>query len=225
MPIQPYFPEPITVAGNIAEAKHRVRVRFVRSVVAWHFVSAVITGSFAFLTPFAFGWGVSLLGALGGLVALTMVRRAFPEGRTDSIASLVLLLPTLGFLGQAFHGLQSAGWPVIALAPASVSVALYTLFCGNDFSYGGLFSLSVPATWCALAVGRGLGYLTSVEVLSGGVLALFYLFYFSYDLSMLVKRRRGSEVPAAVADLYRDLLNFATYLIRVYLHWRKFRFI
>jgi hypothetical protein len=63
------------------------------------------------------------------------------------------------------------------------------------------------------------------NLLLGILAAIGYICYFVYDLSMLVKRRRMGEEVAAVADLYRDLINFVTYSVRVYFHWRKFRFI
>src|SRR5262249_11818948 len=155
-----------------------------------------------------FEW--SLLGFLASLVGLSLVRRAFDGGKTENVLSLCGLVPTLFFLAQCLANLHAAGFAVSALAPVVTGVALYSLFCGNDFSYIGMFVLT--ATWSTLLIAgaRFVGLYNSTQAWTGVLFAYSYLLYFAYDLSMLVKRRRVTEVPAAVADTYRDLLNFTT---------------
>ena len=51
-----------------------------------------------------------------------------------------------------------------------------------------------------------------------------YLAYFVYDLAALQTRRRLGQELGGVMDLYRDVLNFTTYPIRVVQHWRRHRF-
>jgi hypothetical protein len=70
-----------------------------------------------------------------------------------------------------------------------------------------------------------LGSVAWPEATFWGAAGLGYVLFFVYDLAALLSRRRLREVPAAVADLYRDLLNFITYSVRIVLHWRRFRFI
>lgn len=221
---QPYFPEPITVPNNVAEAKHRVRVRFVRKVVAGYFVSSALvavsaSASVPDLPPF-----LAALVFFGGLVALSAQRRAFTYGMKDNLLSVALLLPTLFCLGQVLRSLHESGWAVLALAPVVLGVSLYALLCGNDFSYMGQFVLTGLFTVACVGAMEIVGLYSPAQAWTGLVLASAYLFFLVYDLSMLVKRRRLGEEVASVADLYRDLLNFVTYLGRVYWHWRKFRF-
>lgn len=225
MPIQPYFPEPMTVPGNIAEAKHRTRVSFVRRVVAWHFVTCLSTACGVLWLPLVMPLWSSAALTLGCLTALTFVRRAFDGGTMDNVLSTLVLVPALFGLSQTLAELQTEGWPIVVFAPVCTGVALYALFCGNDFSYVGQFVIVLVFTGLFLLGARLLGLMTPIETWSGAAVGTVFLFYYVYDLSMLVKRRRQHETAAAVADLYRDLLNFVTYLVRVVLHWRRFRFI
>lgn len=221
---QPYFPEPITVPNNVAEAKHRVRVRFIRRVVAGYFVSALLVLASSLFSLPTLPASFAALATLGGLVALSAQRRAINTGLRDNVLSVALLLPTLFCLGQVLRFLHEGGWPVLSLAPVALGVALYAWFCGNDFSYIGQFVLTGVFTVACSAGFEMIGLYTSAQSWTGLVLASIYLFFFVYDLSMLVKRRRLGEEIAGVADLYRDLVNFITYPGRVYWHWRKFRF-
>lgn len=225
MPIQPYFPEPITVPGNVADAKHRVRVAFVRRVVGWHCVSMCLVLGLAVLMRPVMSAGTSGFAFLVCLIALTMVRRAFNGTRTDSTVSSILLLPTMFTLSQLLRQLYERGWPVVILVPVVLSLGLYVLLCGNDLSYIGQFCLCAGATLITIAIATLARYFTPWQGLEAALFSLVHLFYFVYDLSMLVKRRTNKEEFAAVADLFRDLLNFATYSVRVYLHWRRFRLI
>src|SRR5512140_1470338 len=95
MPIPPYFPEPLTVSGNVAGAKHRVRVRFVRRVVAGHFVTTVVVGLCSMAVPSIVPTRVALIVFLAGLVVLTLQRRTLFGGLKDNLLSLAALLPTL----------------------------------------------------------------------------------------------------------------------------------
>lgn len=210
--------------NNVAEAKHRVRVRFVRRVVAGHFASALMVLGAALVTVPGLPPSLAALGMFGGLVALSAQRRTINTGVKDNILSVALLLPTLFCLGQVIRFLQDGGWPVLSLAPVVLGIALYALFCGNDFSYIGQFVLTGLFTVGCVAAFEMIGLYTPMQSWAGLVMASIYLLFLVYDLSMLVKRRRLGEEIAAVADLYRDLVNFITYPGRVYWHWRKFRF-
>lgn len=222
MPIQPYFPEPISVPGNVAGAKHRLRVAFVRRVVGWHCLAMALVGFLAWLVPLSLPLAVSSLCFVGGLIALTIVRRAFDGTSADSALSMAFLIPTLFSLSQCLRALHDQGWPILVLVPVTFSIGLYVLLCGNDLSYIGQFCLCSLFTLASVVVAVAVKFWSQGQGLIAMSLAIAYLFYFVYDLSMLVKRRRIREETAAVADLFRDLINFATYLVRVYLHWKRF---
>lgn len=225
MPHQPYFPEPETVEGNVAEARYRDRTRFIRQVICGHTIAnlALIVATTYCPTVITLSQGV--LAFLLSLFLLTIQRRCCDKGLVGNGISLLILLPSLFFLSQVFRHLLAIGVPLIALVPAIISVAIYALLCGNDFSYVGKFVLCSLSTAISLIVMVAQGFVSVSSALTGFLIVVLYLFFLAYDLSMLVKRRRMGEVPSAVADLFRDQLNFITYSVRVYIHWRKFRFI
>ncbi|MGE0001886.1 MAG: hypothetical protein AB7T05_07440, partial [Fimbriimonadaceae bacterium] len=119
--------------------------------------------------------------------------------------------------------LEDAGLPLEGIAISAAAALTYVSVCGKAFSYLGLGFLSMVASSTCLVFlsqGREPGWLAS-----GIVITAAWILYLCYDLSMVVKRRRINEVAPAVADLYRDLLNFALYPGRVWLHWKRYKFL
>ena len=223
MYLQPYFPEPITVGGNVANAKYRERVRFLRTVVGRHFLTVLVIAAIGFLRPVDGPALLWVFGLASGLVALTFVRRTAAGARWDGPVSLVVLLPTLAFAGLWLRALDDNEFPVFSFAVVSAALGAYSLFCGQDFSYVGQFVLCSLASALVTIGMVALGYVPGWQGVVGWALGTAYMLYYTYDLSMIVKRRRPDEGWAATADLYRDLLNFSTYSVRVFLHWRRFR--
>ncbi len=219
---QPYFPEPVSVSGNVTLEKHLVLVRFVKTVI---FLGALAVGCIALLTwlmPPILGLRLSALGLLGCLMALTLVRRLLDGGATENALSAILLGVTIGLGAQVAQNLLEHGIPIWAVAVSVLQAVIYSLFCGRDFSFSGLFFLgflSQVALWTALVIAGWINQSTAWMGMGIGFLTLFYL---AYDIAMILRRRRKTEVPAAVADLFRDLINFVTYSIRIFLHWRRF---
>ncbi|MBS1712957.1 MAG: hypothetical protein JST30_01330 [Armatimonadetes bacterium] len=222
MYVPPYFPEPITVSGNVADARYRERVRFLRTVVGRHFLSVAVVAAFGLWRPFEGTTTFWAFAFAAGLVALTFVRRTASGSRWDGAVSLAVLLPVLAFAGLWLRGLDDNEFPVFSFAVVSSALGAYSLFCGQDFSYTGQFVLCnvASALFCVsmTLAGRVPGW----NAAAGWAVGALYTFYYTYDLSMIVKRRRPDEAWAAVADLYRDLINFSTYPVRVFLHWRRF---
>lgn len=220
MIVQPYFPEPITVPGNVAEEPYQARLRFVRRTLAGYGLSAAVVAAGA-----AMGLGtlpVQWLGwlLLSGLLVLSLLRQL---ASTNGWVSVAVLGPTLIVLGRALAWIHEAGVSIAPLTLVPVCVCLYGALCGRDFSFVGQFFLAAAgilggtAAW-AWVRGIGLGGL-----LLPVVAALAYLLYLVYDLASLMRRRREDEIPAAVCDLYRDVFNFVSYGWRVAQHWRRFR--
>jgi hypothetical protein len=222
--IQPYFPEQIEISGNVAAERYLVTLGFILRVMAGHFLSVAMVASVA-----AMGAALTMEAALAvagaSLLALTLVRRLLHGRQPDNVLSALLMAPTVWSFGNVVRLLSDAGEPVWVVGAAYLASCAYGLFCGRDFSFVGQFIVTVYATLAALVAGVLLGHLTMAEAAVWGAVALVYAFYYVYDLAALLSRRRLGEEPAAVADLYRDLLNFLTYSVRVVLHWRRFRFI
>jgi hypothetical protein len=193
-------------------------VRFVRAVCLAHSASIGLASAWAY-SAWVLPSKVSAWLGLGAALGLTAVRRWIGDAVLGR--SLVLVLGAacvFSLAGLLRHG----GVPASPLVVPSAAVALYALFCGRDFSYLGLGTLSLAAsaaTFGVMSSGRGAAWFWTTLALTAA-----WLFYVCYDLSMIVKRRRASEVAGGVADLYCDLLNWTTYPFRVWAHWRRYRF-
>jgi FtsH-binding integral membrane protein len=223
--IQPYFPEPIEVAGNVAAERYLVTLGFVLRTMAGHFLSVCAAAVVAVVAPPIVGLGVATAVFFASLLALTVLRRLLHGRMLDNLLSTLLMIPTLWSLGTVLRHLHDSGHPVWIVGAAYLLASAYALFCGSDFSFVGQFMLtgmaSVAVVGAAVLAGA-VGWAQGLEWLG---LALVFVFYYVYDLAALLSRRRLREEPAAVADLYRDLLNFLTYSVRIVLHWRRFRFL
>lgn len=222
-PSPPYFPEPITVPGSVASVKYGERLLFVRRVLYGHLVTVAMIGVSSFwpdwpLTLKATGLLLFLL-----LVCSSIVRRAMGSGTTEAILSWALTLPAIPCVGQIVRGV-SADLPVWTLGIAPLAILSYLLLCGRDFSFAGMGVLSGIATLAAAFSVAGFGAAPWSEIPTALGLAFGYLLYLPYDLSMVMKRRRPEEYYSSVADLFRDLLNWISYIVRVVLHWRRYRF-
>jgi hypothetical protein len=154
---------------------------------------------------------------------MSLARTLIASRKWEIAVSFFLLVAFLVLLGDVAGGLNDAGWPVEAPAAGIGAAVLYSLLCGRDLSYVGMFVLSAIASTtalCLIYIGAG-ATLGTVAIAIG--LNLAVLLYFVYDIAALLSRRRLGEELGAVADLYRDLLNVFGYSIRVVRHWQTHR--
>ncbi len=225
MQIQPYFPEPVVVSRNVAAERYMVTLGFIRRVMLGHFVSVACVAAAAMRLEPLFDLGTNVTVFFACLFALTVARRVLCGGLADNLASFLLLLPTVWSLAAIVRTAYDAGHPVWIVGLCYVAASLYGAFCGRDFSFVGQFVITTFTT-LAIIGATGLGGLASwPEAAFWGCAGLGFVLYYVYDLAALLSRRRLGEETAATADLYRDLLNFITYSVRIVLHWRRFRFI
>ncbi len=225
MHIQPYFPEPEVVSRNAASERYIVTLSFIRAVMAGHFVSALCTAGVALLIEDFPSLQVAASVFVASLVALTLVRRLLDHAPWDNALSLLLMAPTVWSLGSIARIGLDAGLPLWIPATAYAVACTYGAVCGRDFSFVGQFMVTLISMTVVLTTVTIARIVTLADAALWGVASMVYVFFFVYDLAALLSRRRLGEEPAAVADLYRDLLNFLTYSVRVVLHWRRFRFI
>lgn len=223
MNIQPYFPEPEEVDGNIAAAAYEDRLRFIRRTIWLHAASLVVVMLVVWALPTSTPLREASLFFLGALVTLSLARTVTRGTRLDSVLSSLLLMPTLILVGVWLRSLHEDGWPVWSVAFSAMFVLCYSVFCGKDLSFLGMFSLCSIALAVVVAPLAFMGHATLNELSLPFALGVLYLLYYSYDLASLLQRRKPGEEVAAVADLYRDVLNFFGYALRVANHWRKFR--
>ena len=223
--IQPYFPEPVEVSRNAASERYGVTLGFIRSTMAGHALSAGGVAAVAWLMVPVVSFEVAGYAFLGCLLALTVFRRVLDGGAVDNVLSLALLVPTVWSLGTMLRLAADSGSPVWILGAGYVLASAYGVFCGRDFSFVGQLVLTTVSLTTIVVATIFLSSLGWAEAARWGLLTLAYVTYYVYDLAALLTRRRLGEAPAAVADLYRDLLNFITYSVRIVLHWRRFIFI
>lgn len=225
MPLVSYFPEPVTVPDCVADQPYRQRLQFVRRVLLLHsfsVFSVIIGAKFAQragLTPHE-PW--ILLGVLAFLVIVaTLARKYFREKLSQSIDAVLLLLMAV-LSGSILTLIPENELTLLLAGPAWILA--YLVLCGKDFSFVGMPTIGILG-------GGGLGIaavltgsFTRDEILTVWFLLAAYWAYVSYDLSMIMKRRRSDELLRSVTDFWRDLTNFVTYPIKVMLHWKRYRF-
>lgn len=225
MNIPPYFPEAIEIPGNVSEERYAVRLRFIRQVIALHFGTVLAVFAVAFLRPLPIHPTAAAMWLVASLLAMSAIRQfhlARPEW--DARLSSLLLPVVLSLCGVALGGLAGAGWPWEGVAGAALGWVAYACLCGRDFSFLGLGFVASIGALIGAVVGWTLERYGIAGILRGSLFGLAVAFYFVYDLSAMLTRRRKQDVVAAVADLYRDVLNVLSYSVRVYRHWKKYPF-
>jgi len=218
-----YIPEPLEVPGNATEERYSARLAFIRRVEAWHAATVVLIAVLVqwVVAPPRLIWAAAA--TLACLIALAIVRIAFrgrPFEARLSAAFLPVLLAVVALLAAA---LARAGIPVWSVTFGLAAALVYAYACGRDFSFVGQYFLALIASSVGIAavvlsVGLSKGDAAWALGLNAG-----FLTYFVYDLASMLSRRRIGEEPAAIVDLYRDVLNVFGYFIRVIRHWRKHR--
>jgi len=216
-----YVPPKLEVEGNVAEARHSVRVRFLQSVVGLNAASLVGAWLVA-LTPLpAVGWPVAAFMVAGLLILLDVwriARRGEPIEARVSATMLPLAVFAFGWLARE---VESTGFPVWAVLLGPGFLLLYTLIAGRDFSFIGAFALAwigSSVAVAALTLSGGLEGPIGIYALLANTVTLLYSVY---DLSSILYRRRVGEEWAAVLDLYRDVFNIFGYIPRLVGHWRR----
>lgn len=222
MQVQPIFPEPITHPGCAEEQPYRVRVAFIRRVLVGHavtvaFIAALVVGVPEW-EPLRVGSG-----ALGVLLTLSLVRLLRLGETTDRLLSGMLLVPLLVLLAGLAKVLPGLGFPVWALGWSVAGGLLYTLACGDNFSFLGAYTLGGLGGMIGAIATAVMGREQPLEIAAAAGLVAIFLAYLLYDLACLLRRRKVTETISAVADLYRDVLNFMTYPILVVRHWQGLR--
>lgn len=223
--VQPYFPEPVEVPGNVAQGPFRERLAFIKKMHVAFGVSVMVVILFCHVVPPFLDLWPTLLAMAASLILLSVTRNFSGGGKSDAYSSLVLMAVFLPALGQTLGFAQRSGFPVWIVWIGIGLAILYAGLSGRDYSYGGQYVL-VALTLLLMTV--GLVWLTPMPwflVVEGLLAFLVYFAFVSYNLSCIMRRRTKNDLMAATADLYRDVLNFITWFGRVYQHWKRFRFI
>lgn len=222
MYVPPYVPQQIEIPGNVATERYLVRLGFIKRVVALHTVSVAIVLGLSYL-PRKLDLFQSAGLTLIALLSLSMVRGLVKGKRYEQLVSALIAPVLFVGLGQLIAIGPERNWPQWVIGIAPLGIVVYVLACGRDLSFMGMFVLCAVFVLCGLALAEIAGYIDGRVFLEAATLGIAYVFYFVYDLAALLTRRRLGEEVGAILDLYRDVLNFSTYTVRVIRHWRKHR--
>ncbi len=228
----PILPEPITVPNNAADAPYHERLNFIKKIGFLNLGSLALT-SFAIYGVFnselinvasRFSTEVLFLGSVASLVALSFLRN---KSLILQLLTWVLLIGFVSSPSGFFISQLHDSFPIftecvgIAIGSCWFGIFLYYVFCGRDFSFFGLFCL-VYVFALVVVIGLTL-WSREVAFVEGMTIVLavtIFLYYWVYDMAMILRRRRLDEAISASLDPYRDVLNFVGFPVRV-LRMRK----
>ena len=218
------FPVPYTVPNCVDDQPYIDKIRFIKRTLVGHLATIFIIAFFAIYVhiPLTDPQLLTTLGLI--LLAMTALRLTVKSGKVEQYGSVILLLTAIPLLGQLCRDIHTAGYPILIFLIAATLSGIYTILAGRDFSFPGLVVVCSVGLIPILLILRNQGVPTMDTPAFAWIIGTIYLVYVAYNLSMILKRRTPSEVPTAIADFYRDSLNFLTYPVRVYFHWRNYQF-
>lgn len=219
----PFVPPQIEIPGNVAEERYAVRVGFLKRVVGLHSAFCALILAVARIPWPGPNLALAVLMTLGSLLGLSLVRGMAKGWRHEQLLSAACVPPLVLGLALLVREATTVGWPLWVFAIPPLATALYTFLCGDDISFTGMFVITALGAIAGAGLAWGFGYLSATRFWEASLGFSAYLLYYVYDLAALQTRRRLGEELGAVLDLFRDLLNFTTYPIRVVNHWRRHR--
>lgn len=221
MYVPPFVPQPTEIPGNVTTEPYKVRLGFIRRVAIFHFASAAIIAGLMRLPLPNFGAEGPILSAVIVLLGMSVLRTLARGNKWEPLASLAMMPLLLPALAASFVELGELGFPAWPLAAGLSCALIYTLLCGRDLSFIGMFSLAWLGSTAAII---GINVILKGSTMDAArfvVLNTGYLFYYVYDLGSLLSRRRLGEEGGAIVDLYRDVFNLFGYAIRSVRHWKR----
>ncbi len=227
LPLPPHWElEPKTIPHNIGDAPYRVLVKFIKSVWLSYFITILVFSGLVgyFLLPaqdeFLTQVGMKSL-HYSSFVVLFLLWLFRSAHRTFQVVMLFLTLVVCSALVSRWINAYYYAFPLFTdtlgfvFLAMCISSVLYVLFSGYDYSFAGHFQI---VSVCIVILSTFFGVFTELtwaEALTIAVINMGVLFYWVFDLAMILRRRREEQLVSAVSDLYRDLLNFAGYPFRV----------
>ena len=217
-----YVPPPIEIPNNVSQERYAVRLQFIRATLHRFLIALMIVFLIAAAPPFGLPVRSTLAATLTLLVSMSIVRRLGKGRRLEVALSTGMLLPFLVSFGLTLNGLEGLNLPIGLFMLTFAMAWLYATTCGRDLSFIAMFFLPALVGSALWVVADAVGLVPGVYRWTMPALNVATLFYFVYDLSALLTRRRLGEEMGAVADLFRDLLNVFTYWARAFRYWKRY---
>jgi FtsH-binding integral membrane protein len=223
MNVPPFIPPQIEIPSNVAEAKYPVRIAFVKRVVGLHSAYWAVILGLALIPLPAASLGLAASVVFGSLLGLSLVRGLAKGWRHEQLLSALCVPPLTFGLVMLVQVTVAFGLPFWVWGLGPISTLMYAMLCGRDLSFVGMFVMTSLGSCGTILFGAQFDWFTKPMLWESLIGLLAFLLFFVYDLAALQTRRRLGEELGAVLDLFRDLLNFLTYPIRVISHWRRHR--
>ena len=222
MYVPPYFPEPVVVRDAAADAPYDVRRKFIQRVIVGHAATVGVATAIGFFAHFTIDFRISSFALLVMLLIHCLARKLANSTYPEKLIQIVLLPFVLVACGVVGSGPSQRDWPVWVFPVAVTGGTVYAMLAGRDFSFLGHFGASIGSIFLILFAKPWLPAFVPgtypQAIIVGGIAS----FYVSYDLAMILRRRKANEAVSGICDLYGDVLNITTYAPRVIAHWKKF---
>ncbi|MFN7171287.1 MAG: hypothetical protein ACK4P3_00670 [Fimbriimonadaceae bacterium] len=222
--VPPVFPEPATVAGNVADASRAVQVQFLRTTWLMILLCLAYVFSWAvFYNPPMIQGTLTYFLAVAASVVLSVLRLTPGKPVVKLVISGLIFIVAGPLYGSLLVQLEIDGMPLgLMLLFATLVAYLYAQLTGRDYSFLGQFLVSLSAGLaCFLFMERTTGDL-GWHLWGPVAIWLVICFYLSYNLACVMRRRRPEEWIESALDMFRDPLNLLTYPVRVIQHWHRY---
>lgn len=222
MYVPPYFPEPVVVRDAAADAPYDVRRRFIQRVIVGHAATVGVATAIGFFAHFPIDLRLSAVALLVMFLVHCLARKLANSTYPEKLIQTVLLPFVLVACGIVGSGLSQLDWSVWVFPVAVTGGTIYAILAGRDFSFLGHFGAGLGTVLLILFFKPWLPVYVPGTYPQAIILGAITSFYVSYDLAMILRRRRPNEAISGICDLYGDVLNITTYAPRVIAHWKKF---
>lgn len=208
-----FVPEPVQIEGCVADAPWKAQITFLREVALIHGSCWLLGTILALSIP---GNALSLEGA--AMASALSIAILFAIRHKPLSAQIGLAIPGLASLAVLFRCL-SVWSPVVAVATS----VLYVLLARRDYSRIGHFTLCLAVSVPVVALICLAKHLPPQEAWRQMLILIAVLLYGVTDLTSITFRRQPEESLAASLDLFRDVYNGITWLVRTREHIRTHR--
>src|SRR5687768_8293226 len=216
----------MTVPGNVNDSGYESVIKFARSTALLQLLTVALGVALTlfWMAPERTEWLLELtperiwLACVVSFVLLALARSLplsiqlplFSVFLLSATAAATLWAPTIAEdfpdFAKALGCTLSAGW---------FGLFAYNLLAKRDYSFLGMYALVWLATVLATIVYTILSDIVFSLAFASLVVFSLALYYYVYDLSMILRRRRPGQVVEGALDLYRDALNFVGFPVRV----------
>jgi membrane-associated HD superfamily phosphohydrolase len=218
-----YIPEPEIMPGCVTQERYRVRIQYIKGVVA---KLLLVSGVICFLSLFTqrqLETSMALRIFFTVLLLSSLTRTLLRATRFEILISMIWFLPSVISATLLVGALWTIGFPIWAAFIGIACIGIYTAACGRDFSFVGAYVLCLIASNTFISIIIVAEKMTVLKATLALALNTALLMYLLYDLASILSRRTQNDSWVAIVDLFRDVFNVIGWLPRVVQHWYRHR--